>query len=124
MGGMVKGKGGEWEERTDTIMQVLRTICLKCKCRLYFISPIADKSCDRKMVLHYSTLPHSLILYRSSVNTLFTCSSPLLHLHQACRQTPSHRSGILSHSYTRRTLWIGTVSSFLLVGIAGGRLQS
>ena len=30
MGGMVKGKGGEWEERTDSIMQVLRTICLKC----------------------------------------------------------------------------------------------
>lgn len=28
--GMVKGKGGEWEERTDGIMQVLRTICLKC----------------------------------------------------------------------------------------------
>jgi len=30
MGGMVKGKGGEWEERTDGVMQVLRTICLKC----------------------------------------------------------------------------------------------
>src|SRR5271170_3110149 len=26
MGGMVKGKGGEWEERTDGVMQVLRTI--------------------------------------------------------------------------------------------------
>ena len=31
MGAMVKGKGGEWEEQTDGIMQVLRTICLKCK---------------------------------------------------------------------------------------------
>ena len=31
MGSMVKGKGGEWEERTDGVMQVLRTICLKCK---------------------------------------------------------------------------------------------
>lgn len=31
MGGMVKGKGGEWEERTDGVMQVLRTICLKCR---------------------------------------------------------------------------------------------
>jgi dynein light intermediate chain 1 len=30
MGGMVKGKGGEWEERTDGVMQVLRAICLKC----------------------------------------------------------------------------------------------
>lgn len=31
MGGMVKGKGGEWEERTDGVMQILRTICLKCR---------------------------------------------------------------------------------------------
>lgn len=31
MGGMVKSKGGEWEERTDSIMQALRTICLKCR---------------------------------------------------------------------------------------------
>jgi hypothetical protein len=30
MGGMVKGKGGEWEERTDSVMQILRTIGLKC----------------------------------------------------------------------------------------------
>jgi dynein light intermediate chain 1 len=30
MGGMVKGKEGEWEERTDGIMQILRTVCLKC----------------------------------------------------------------------------------------------
>jgi Dynein light intermediate chain (DLIC) len=30
MGGMVKGKGDEWEERTDAIMQILRTVCLKC----------------------------------------------------------------------------------------------
>jgi dynein light intermediate chain 1, cytosolic len=29
--GLVKGKGGEWEEKTDGIMQVLRTICLQCK---------------------------------------------------------------------------------------------
>ena len=32
MGGMVKGKGSEWEERTDSIMQVLRVVCLKCEC--------------------------------------------------------------------------------------------
>ena len=29
--GIPKGKGGEWEERTDGVMQVLRTICLKCE---------------------------------------------------------------------------------------------
>ena len=35
MGAMVKGKGGEWEEQTDGIMQVLRTICLKCKSSIF-----------------------------------------------------------------------------------------
>jgi hypothetical protein len=30
-GGMVKGKSDEWEERTDGIMQILRTICMKCR---------------------------------------------------------------------------------------------
>lgn len=39
MGGMVKGKGGEWEEQTDGVMQVLRTICLKCKWRVYSAYP-------------------------------------------------------------------------------------
>lgn len=37
--GMTKGKGGEWEERTDGVMQVLRTICLKCA-RCVFIGPL------------------------------------------------------------------------------------
>ncbi|KAF7290898.1 hypothetical protein HMN09_01268200 [Mycena chlorophos] len=36
MGGMVRGKGGEWEERTDSIMQVLRTICLKYGAGLFY----------------------------------------------------------------------------------------
>ena len=48
MGGMVKGKGGEWEERTGGITQILRTICLKCACHFivllnYFLfSWVAD----------------------------------------------------------------------------------
>lgn len=41
MGGMVKGKGGEWEERTDGVMQILRTISLKCMCLFYFVLKIA-----------------------------------------------------------------------------------
>lgn len=39
MGGMVKGKGGEWEERTDGIMQILRTICLKYGASLFYTTP-------------------------------------------------------------------------------------
>ncbi|EJD01545.1 uncharacterized protein FOMMEDRAFT_126556 [Fomitiporia mediterranea MF3/22] len=36
MGGMVKGKGSEWEEQTDGIMQVLRVICLKYGAALFY----------------------------------------------------------------------------------------
>ncbi|ESK95137.1 dynein 1 light intermediate chain [Moniliophthora roreri MCA 2997] len=36
MGGMVKGKGGEWEERTDGVMQILRTICLKYGASMFY----------------------------------------------------------------------------------------
>ncbi|KAH8118671.1 dynein light intermediate chain-domain-containing protein [Phellopilus nigrolimitatus] len=39
MGGMVKGKGSEWEEQTDGIMQVLRVICLKYGASLFYTTP-------------------------------------------------------------------------------------
>lgn len=39
MGGMVKGKGDEWEERTDGIMQILRTVCLKYGAGLFYTTP-------------------------------------------------------------------------------------
>jgi dynein light intermediate chain 1 len=40
-GGMVKGKSDAWEERTDGVMQVLRTVCLKCTppCARVCVSP-------------------------------------------------------------------------------------
>ncbi|KAL5527720.1 hypothetical protein ACEPAG_6521 [Sanghuangporus baumii] len=40
MGGMVKGKGSEWEEQTDGIMQVLRVICLKYGAALFYTTQI------------------------------------------------------------------------------------
>lgn len=62
MGSMVKGKGGEWEERTDGIMQVLRTICLKCKLsyRSFFLLLTA---CS-KTVHHYSIRHPFLQIYK------------------------------------------------------------
>jgi len=39
MGGMVKGKGDEWEERTDGVMQILRTVCLKYGAGLFYTTP-------------------------------------------------------------------------------------
>ncbi|KAF8138908.1 dynein light intermediate chain-domain-containing protein [Boletus edulis] len=39
MGAMVKGKGGDWEEQTDGVMQVLRTICLKYGAALFYTTP-------------------------------------------------------------------------------------
>ncbi|KAI9457300.1 dynein light intermediate chain-domain-containing protein [Russula earlei] len=39
MGGIVKGKGDEWEERTDGVMQILRTVCLKYGAALFYTTP-------------------------------------------------------------------------------------
>lgn len=58
MGGMVKGKGGAWEERTDGIMQVLRTICLKYGASLFYTTPLpATLQVLRQYVLHLSFMP-------------------------------------------------------------------
>ncbi|CAA7260130.1 unnamed protein product [Cyclocybe aegerita] len=58
MGGMVKGKGGEWEERTDGVMQVLRTICLKYGAALFYTTPLpANLQILRQYALHLLFMP-------------------------------------------------------------------
>ncbi|PCH40824.1 hypothetical protein WOLCODRAFT_137024 [Wolfiporia cocos MD-104 SS10] len=58
MGGMVKGKGGEWEERTDGIMQVLRTICLKYGAGLFYTTPLPEMlQVLRQYALHLLFIP-------------------------------------------------------------------
>ncbi|KAI0776200.1 dynein light intermediate chain [Trametes elegans] len=58
MGGMVKGKGGEWEERTDSIMQILRTICLKYGAGLFYTTPQpATLQTLRQYALHMLFMP-------------------------------------------------------------------
>ncbi|KAI0796973.1 DLIC-domain-containing protein [Abortiporus biennis] len=58
MGGMVKGKGGEWEERTDSIMQILRTICLKYGAALFYTTPLPSTlQVLRQYALHFVFTP-------------------------------------------------------------------
>ncbi|KAI0065700.1 hypothetical protein BV25DRAFT_1879543 [Artomyces pyxidatus] len=58
MGGMVKGKGGEWEERTDGIMQIMRTICLKYGASLFYTTPQpATLQVLRQYALHLLFIP-------------------------------------------------------------------
>ncbi|KAJ6560463.1 dynein light intermediate chain-domain-containing protein [Mycena capillaripes] len=58
MGGMVRGKGGEWEERTDGVMQVLRTICLKYGAGLFYTTQHpATLQALRQYALHMLFLP-------------------------------------------------------------------
>ncbi|KAI0920968.1 hypothetical protein AcW1_004900 [Taiwanofungus camphoratus] len=58
MGGMVKGKGGEWEERTDGVMQVLRTICLKYGAGLFYTTPLPNTlQVLRQYALHLLFMP-------------------------------------------------------------------
>lgn len=91
MGGMVKGKGGEWEERTDGVMQVLRTICLKCR---FFPKSLPAESesrrCRWRCSVLYLTSPRNC---RSSTSI---CPPSPLH-----SEPPSTRDWILRHSSTR-----------------------
>ncbi|KAJ7126401.1 dynein light intermediate chain-domain-containing protein [Mycena crocata] len=58
MGGMVRGKGGEWEERTDGVMQVLRTICLKYGAGLFYTTQhSATLQTLRQYALHMLFIP-------------------------------------------------------------------
>ncbi|KAF4619559.1 hypothetical protein D9613_004983 [Agrocybe pediades] len=58
MGSMVKGKGGEWEERTDGVMQTLRTICLKYGAALFYTTPLpGNLQVLRQYALHLLFMP-------------------------------------------------------------------
>ncbi|KAG8880265.1 hypothetical protein FRB97_000977, partial [Tulasnella sp. 331] len=59
MGGLAKNKGAGWEERTDGIMQVLRTICLKYGAGLFYTSSSQPISLVqlRSYVLHLLFMP-------------------------------------------------------------------
>ncbi|KAG6813441.1 hypothetical protein H0H92_011138 [Tricholoma furcatifolium] len=58
MGSMVKGKGGEWEERTDGVMQVLRTICLKYGASLFYTTTVPSTlQVLRQYALHALFIP-------------------------------------------------------------------
>lgn len=125
MGSMVKGKGGEWEERTDGVMQVLRTICLKCKYHnwdtelpclyifpqmalLYFIQLLYLQRCRSCVSMHCiffscPRLRHPEWLLRMKCRLLYAKYS-LLHT------SPMH--------------WIATELSFPQDGIVGGKLLS
>ncbi|KAJ3796735.1 dynein light intermediate chain-domain-containing protein [Lentinula aff. detonsa] len=70
-GGMVKGKGGEWEERTDGIMQILRTICLKYGAALFYTTSLPETLSNlRQYTLHtlFVPLAPSLTTSLSSTN--------------------------------------------------------
>jgi len=80
MGGMVKGKGDEWEERTDAIMQILRTVCLKCTCpnnrRNSFISSIWPLT-DGAGLFYTTPQPATLnVLRQYALHTLFIPPAP------------------------------------------------
>lgn len=123
MGGMVKGKGGEWEERTDGVMQVLRTICLKCKSVPWISCQVIQKHGDQ-MAQHYSTQPRCRTPYKCCGNTLCTFFSLLSRHHLGCKQLTARRQcATRFHSSTNPILLIATASLFPLDGTAGARLR-
>jgi dynein light intermediate chain 1, cytosolic len=80
MGGMVKGKGDEWEERTDTMMQILRTVCLKCKSPDYRRHPFHLSFCpvtDGAGLFYTTPQPATLnVLRQYALHTLFIPPAP------------------------------------------------
>jgi hypothetical protein len=80
--GMGKGKGSESEERTDTVVQVLRTICLKCKnrkliSRCYFFYRSNRYYLDGAAILYTTPLLATLQVHRQyALHILFTSPAP------------------------------------------------
>lgn len=104
--GTLKGKGGEWEERTDGVMQVLRTICLKCQC-VYFRTMLRTHVLTRLFFDQMEPPSFTLRLNpRHSpffVNTSSISYSHPLHLH------PTHLlSNTLSPFHIDLIPWIET----------------
>ena len=79
MGGMVKGKGDEWEERTDGIMQILRAICLKCMCPVinhHLVSSVPLVT-DGAGLFYTTTQPTTLnVLRQYALHALFVPPAP------------------------------------------------
>lgn len=124
MGGMVKGKGGEWEERTDGVMQVLRTICLKCSCAPTAVIRGTIDTSVLQMALHYSIQLYSPQRSRWFVNMHSTSSSRRLRPRQASPRKQPGRPGIHSYLGTSRTRSTAITSSYLRDGIVGARSRS
>jgi hypothetical protein len=122
---MVKGKGDEWEERTDGIMQILRTVCLKCTPpRIHPYSfPLIYLSLQ--MARDYSTQRRNRQHSMSCVSTRCTPSSYLPpQLPTAPSTVQLHRHATRFHSHTNQTHSTVTASSSLRGGTAGGKLRS
>ena len=124
MGGMVKGKGDEWEERTDAIMQILRTVCLKCTCPNNRRNSSFHLSGPLQMVLAFSTQHRNR--RRSMSYASIHCipfSYPPLQLPKTLLTARPHRRATHFHSCTSQIHSTVTVSWFPQAGTAGERLQ-
>jgi len=84
MGGMVKGKGGEWEERTDAVMQVLRTICLKYGAALFYTTQQPTTlQVLRQYALHLLFAPPAPPLGSSGVDAPAPTKNPFPFTHKS-----------------------------------------
>ncbi|KAF9534136.1 dynein light intermediate chain-domain-containing protein [Crepidotus variabilis] len=87
--GMVKGKGGEWEEKTDGVMQVLRTICLKYGAALFYTTPLPTTlQILRQYALHLLFMPPAPPPGHALASSL---SGPLVDQHSVVNATSGVR---------------------------------
>ena len=124
MGGMVKGKGDEWEERTDAIMQILRTVCLKCTCPDDCNCFIFIYLAHLQMVPAFSTRHLNRRHSMSCASTRYMpFSYPPLQLPKALLKARPHRRVTHFRSCISQTHSTVTVLWSRQAGTAGERLQ-
>ena len=119
MGGMVKSKGPEWEERTDSVMQVLRTICLKCTFHATHCRHNFDLIAVPQMAQVSFTPANSQRHSACSGNMPYICCSHHQHHPPVQRRQPHAQTHSLLS--TNPTLSTAIVSLFRLVGTRGVR---
>ncbi|WWC57570.1 uncharacterized protein I303_100102 [Kwoniella dejecticola CBS 10117] len=90
-------KGGGWEERTDWIQQVLRTICLAYGASLFYTAPTQPTTYSllRSYLLHrLYTVPPTLSLTTTNTSTAQIDPTPTIHTASTRFPFP-HRANVL-----------------------------
>ena len=113
------GMKSGWEERTDWIQQVLRTICLSCTSRSHLVGGKLDTT--QMALLYFTPLHHSLPPLHCFAITFFIGFSPPRHHSTPLQTHRRHHYPLSFRSSIAQMCWTETRWWCLLVGTHGAR---